>query len=161
VPHEESLLKDLKLKALGLSSLQHTITRQESRATWIHEGDANSRRRRNFIRSLEHGGQVAMLEDDKAEVALEFFEGIMAEPPIRTQRVKLEQLDLRHADLSGLCGRFFEQEVWLVIKSLPPDKVPGPDGFSARFLQAAWPIIHHDLMLAFDSFWRLDSRNLH
>jgi hypothetical protein len=102
-----------------------------------------------------------MLEDNKAEVALEFFKGIMAKPPIRTRRVKLEQLDLRHADLSSLCGRFFEQEVWSVIKSLPPDKVPGPDGFSARFLQAAWPIIHHDLMLAFDSFWRLDSRNLH
>jgi hypothetical protein len=36
-----------------------------------------------------------------------------------------------------------------------------PNGFSAQFLKAAQPIIRHDLMLAFDSFWRLDTRNLH
>jgi hypothetical protein len=63
--------------------------------------------------------------------------------------------------MSGLCGCFSEQEVWSVIKSLPPDKVPGLNGFSAHFLQAAWPIIYRDSMLAFDSFWCLDSRNLH
>jgi hypothetical protein len=28
--------------------------------------------------SLEHGGQMPMSEDDKAEVTLEFFEGILA-----------------------------------------------------------------------------------
>jgi hypothetical protein len=122
VPHEESLRKDLKLKALGLSSLQRMIAHQESRVTWIHEGDAstrffhaqaNSRRCHNFIRSHEHGGQVTMLEDDKAEVALEFFEGILAEPPIQTRRIKLEQLDLGllicpafvAAFLSRRCGR--------------------------------------------------------
>jgi hypothetical protein len=86
-PHEESLCKDLKLKALGLSSLQCMIACQESRVTLIHEGNAsthffhahaNSHWRRNFIMSLEHGGQVPMSEDDKAEVTLEFFEGILA-----------------------------------------------------------------------------------
>jgi hypothetical protein len=48
-----------------------------------------------------------------------------------------------------------------VIKSLPPDKAPGLDGFTACFLQVAWPIIHPDVMAAFDTFWHLDMRNLH
>jgi hypothetical protein len=91
-PYEESLRKELKLKALGLSSLQCTIVRQVSRVTWLHKGDAstcffhahaNARRCRNFIRSLEHDGRVVVSEDDKAEATLQFFEGILAEPPSR------------------------------------------------------------------------------
>jgi hypothetical protein len=91
-PYEESLRKELKLKALGLSSLQRTIARQVSRVTWLHKGDAstcffhahaNARRCRNFIRSLEHDGRVVVSEDDKAEATLQFFEGILAEPPSR------------------------------------------------------------------------------
>jgi hypothetical protein len=31
----------------------------------------------------------------------------------------------------------------------------------ACFLQAAWPVIGHDLMCALDMFWRLDSRHLY
>jgi hypothetical protein len=38
--HETMLRRELKLKTLGLSSLQWTITRQESRILCIREGDA-------------------------------------------------------------------------------------------------------------------------
>jgi hypothetical protein len=44
---------------------------------------------------------------------------------------------------------------------MAPDKASGPDSFTARFFQAAWPVIRHDLMSAFDAFWRLDTRHLH
>jgi hypothetical protein len=47
-----------------------------------------------------------------------------------------------------------------VIKSLPPDKAPGPDGFTAWFLQVALSVIRPDIMRAFDAFWWLDMRNL-
>jgi hypothetical protein len=57
--------------------------------------------------------------------------------------------------------RFTEEEVWLVIKGLEPDKAPSPDGFTTLFFQAAWPVIRHDLMSAFDTFWHLDMRHLH
>jgi hypothetical protein len=29
---------------------------------------------------------------------------------------------------------------------MDPDKAPGPDGFSARFLQVCWPIVEKDLL---------------
>jgi hypothetical protein len=73
-------------------------------------------------------------------------------PPTRVRRVKLDQLDLPRTNMSGMCARFSEEEVWAVVKA---------DGFLVCFLHVAWPIIRHDLMLDFDSFWRLDSRNLH
>jgi hypothetical protein len=73
----------------------------------------------------------------------------------------MEILGLLTINLSQLNERSTEEEVWAVIKSLLPDKAPGPDGFTARFLQVAWPIIRPDIMAAFDAFWHLDTRNLH
>jgi hypothetical protein len=74
VLHEESLRQQLKLKTLGLSSLQRTVARQESRLLWFSEGDApakffhsqaNGRQRRNHIHSLVHDGQMLTSETDK------------------------------------------------------------------------------------------------
>jgi hypothetical protein len=39
VPHEENLRKEMKLKSLGLSSLQRSIARQESQILWLGAGD--------------------------------------------------------------------------------------------------------------------------
>jgi hypothetical protein len=38
--HEEALHCQMKLKSMGLSSLQRTIAEQESRIWWLSEGDA-------------------------------------------------------------------------------------------------------------------------
>jgi hypothetical protein len=54
-----------------------------------------------------------------------------------------------------------EDEVWTVIRMLPSDKVSGPGGFSASFLQLAWSIIRLDAMAVFDAFWYHDMRNVH
>jgi hypothetical protein len=37
------------------------------------------------------------------------------------------------------------KEVKAALDILAPDKAPGPDGFTARFLQVCWPIIKQDL----------------
>jgi hypothetical protein len=116
-------------------------------STKFFHAHANAQWRRNFIHSLEHGGCSAVSEEAKVKVALDFFESIWEVPQAQARRVRLDWFDLPHAYLSGLCGRFSEDEVWLVVWALPPDKAPGPDGFSTRFLQVAWPIIRHDLML--------------
>lgn len=63
-PLETWLQRDLKLKSLGLASLERTIARQRSRLLWLKEGDANTkffhlharaRRRKNFISRLRDG----------------------------------------------------------------------------------------------------------
>jgi hypothetical protein len=41
---------------------------------------------------------------------------------------------------------FTYEEVWNVIRSLPPDKALGPDGFTASFLQSVWHIFRADKM---------------
>jgi len=36
-------------------------------------------------------------------------------------------------DLTGIDVCFTEEEIWATVKELPPDRPPGPDGFSGRF----------------------------
>jgi hypothetical protein len=100
-----------------------------------------------------------MLEESKAEAAFSFFEAIMGTPVARSNSISLELLHLPHLSVNHLTPCFTEQEVWNVIWSLPPDK--RSDSFTARFLQCAWHIIRHDLMMVFDAFWRSNSRSLH
>jgi hypothetical protein len=81
--------------------------------------------------------------------------------PIRSHKIHLDLLDLPWLAASGLAARFTEDEVWSVIRALPLDKAPRPDGFMTQFLQLAWPIICVYLMRAFNAFWLLDTRSFH
>jgi hypothetical protein len=159
---EDDLWKETKFKILGMSSLQHTIAKQESCLVWLHEGDvptqffhahANARHRQNRVGTLQHEGHPIISKEAKAAAFFDFFDEVLATPLSHSRRLMLDQLDLPHLiDLTGLDHHFTEDEVWSVIKGLPPDKAPGPDGFTARFLQALWMVIHHDIMCAFDAF---------
>jgi hypothetical protein len=156
---EEDLRQELKLKLLGLASLQRTIARHESRLLWLSDGDAptrffhiqaNARRRKKFIRLLEHEGQDIVDEQGKADLLFSFFDELLGAPPVRSHDIALENLNLPCPNLEGLGVRFSEEEVWGVISALLRDKVPCPDGFSAWFLQTAWDIIRPDLMRSGD-----------
>jgi hypothetical protein len=81
--------------------------------------------------------------------------------PTSSPRVKFEELGLPSLDLLALSVRFTGEEVWLVIKSLSPDKAPNPNGFTTHSFQTAWPLIRHDLMSVFNAFWRLDTHHFH
>jgi hypothetical protein len=118
--HEESLHCELKIKSLGLSSLQCTIAMQESRVLWLSEGDASTKlfhvqanvwRRRQFIRSLEHDGQILVCEDRKVAVIIEYFDSILGMPPTRDCSIGFDQLGLPHLQLHQLYDRFTKEEV--------------------------------------------------
>lgn len=60
--------------------------------------------------------------------------------------------------LAHLDAPFTEEELWTAIKTLPRDKAPGPDGFTAEFYRSAWPVIKVDLLAALNAFNRADRR---
>jgi hypothetical protein len=91
-------------------------------------------------------------EEAKALVVLDFFEEMMGTVPVSSNSINLDALDLLSIQQGGLVDRFIEEEVWNMIRSLPPDKAPGPDDFSTRFFQATWLVIRLELMAAFDTF---------
>ena len=43
-------------------------------------------------------------------------------------------------DLSFLVNPFSKEEIDAVVKHLPSDKAPRPDGFNTDFLKKCWPI---------------------
>ena len=72
----------LKGRLLALAAIQKIRWRQRSRLVWIRVGDANtklfhlranSRRRKNHIPVLQHGGHVASDHEDKAAVLKNHF----------------------------------------------------------------------------------------
>ncbi|KAM0864696.1 hypothetical protein ACQ4PT_043753 [Festuca glaucescens] len=74
----------------------------------------------------------------------------------RDYTLDLAELGLRSMDLSELDEEFTEQEVWEVIKEVPQDRAPGPDGFIGAFYQHAWQWIRQDAMAALCKFRRGD-----
>lgn len=54
-----------------------------------------------------------------------------------------------------------EHEIWAVVRELPPDKAPGPDGFMGAFYQSAWPVIKADVLRAINAFFAADQRQFH
>jgi hypothetical protein len=104
---------------------------------------------------------VVLSEERKSEAVLNFFDSMLGTPPTLLTLIQLDQLELLRANWAALAKWFSEEEVWSMIRLLPPDKAPGPDGFTTRFMQVAWPIIHPVLMAAFDAWWCLNTRNFH
>jgi hypothetical protein len=84
---ERALLSNLKNRILALSVLNKIQIRQRSRLTWIKEGDvnskffhikANSRRRKNFIQSLQTPSGIAISAQDKENELYRFFKERLA-----------------------------------------------------------------------------------
>lgn len=59
-------------------------------------------------------------------------------------------------DLSHLEEPFDQHEIDEIIKQLPLDKSPGPDGFNNEFLKKCWPIIKQDFYNLCNAFFHGD-----
>jgi hypothetical protein len=64
--------------------------------------------------------------------------GITANP---TMVFNLTQLIVPNEDLSSLVTPFSQSEIDSIIKRMPPDKAPGPDGFNGHFIKTCWQLI--------------------
>jgi hypothetical protein len=146
----------LKKKALLLSSLMRSMARLRSRISWLKEGDANTKlfhlharhcKRKNFVSRLVDGYYTLTSHDEKAACVDPFYTNLIGKSVDRDRVIDLEALGMPTFELSELDAPFSEQEVEDIIKSLPADKAPGPDGFTGRFYKVCWPIIKPDMMV--------------
>jgi hypothetical protein len=167
---EAALRWFLKIHYLGLTSLERTMARQRSSMQWLHEGDANTkffqlhanhRRRRNHIGMLEVEVVTLVAEEEKAEAGFNYFSGILGTDHDKEGRLNFEALGIHRRDISSLGCPFAEEEIWAVIKELPLDKAPWPDGFTGRFYRFARLVIKRGVIRAFDAFSSMDCRSFH
>jgi hypothetical protein len=140
-PKELELHTELKFKCLGLASLWRTIARQRSQIVFLKEGGANTRffhlhachrGRKNFIEQLQHQGLSVVDEDAKAHIVFDHFNAILGEPADRSHGLDFSKLDLPSHNLP-IDFYFSEDEIWVAISEMPPDKSPGSNGFTGHF----------------------------
>ena len=54
--------------------------------------------------------------------------------------------------LDSLSAPFSCEEIDNVVKEMPTDKAPGPDGFNGQFLKSCWHIVKQDIYLLCKEF---------
>jgi hypothetical protein len=166
---EVLLKRDLKVRLLGLTAVEKLRAKQASRLMAIRASEANSklfflhangRRRKNFIHSLHTPDGLFFSHEDVAEIFFDFYSTHFGTPPPRDCTLDWQALGIIQHDLAHLEDNFTEEEVFAVVKELPTEKAPGPDGFIGAFYKSSWGIIKADLLLAIDFFFGLHDQHL-
>lgn len=106
-----------------------------------------------------HEGQTFTSEEAKSDAVFDYYNAILGSRFHRQHRIDLARLHLPRPDLQALVEPFSEEEVSKIILESPPDRAPGPDGFTTRFYRAAWSVIKDDVCSTFNCLWQQDWRS--
>ena len=163
---QEWNLRDLLRKHyLDLLDRQNAYWRQRGKINWVKLGDTNSkffharasvRHRYNFISSLKNDDQMDILDHDgKAAILWKAFKERLGSSEPTVMHFDLDNLlgqDINHDTFHDLERPFSPEEIDSVIKDLPNDKSPGPDGFNNEFIKHCWDIVGKDIQDLINDF---------
>jgi hypothetical protein len=153
-----------KKRVLGWAVIERARKKQCSQINNLREGDANTkyfhhkaitRRQKNFIQRLRTPTCWALSHQDKQDVVMQHITDFLSSPSQRTQELNWEALALPKMDLTHLDKPFEEAEIVRAISQLPPDRAPGPDGYTSIFFRKCWHIIRGGVMAAIYSLHAL------
>eukprot|EP00253_Pinus_taeda_P022364 PITA_22364 len=133
--------------------------RQKSRTLWLQSGDKNTsffhkqaEARKNFksVSEIHHQNTVIKDFEGIKRAAYSFYHDLYSapeEPAIDTQVYPIDLIPncVQDSDNAKLIAPISMEELKDVLDSMEPDKAPGPDGFSVRFLLTCWSTIKKDL----------------
>ena len=153
----------LKAHILRLHGYKKEYWKKRYTVRWTKLGDegtkffhaaATERYRINTITSLTaEDGRSITEHNEKAALLLEAFKKRMGCSSNPTMLYNLDHLVQARDDLVSLSRPFSTHEIDEVIKHMPSDKAPGPDGFNGLFLKKCWDLIKEDVYkLCFDFF---------
>lgn len=134
--------------------------RQKSINLWLQAGDKNTsffhkhvEPRKQFKNVSEIRSQDAVVKDFEGikRAAFSFFKDLYSAPddqPIDPQAYLYNLIPFCVQDPVNnmLTAPISMDELKKALDCMEPDKAPGPDGFTARFLQSCWSTINKDLL---------------
>lgn len=111
--------------------------------------------RRNTISQLrnEHGLWIQD-HNGKAGLLWSSFRQRMGMTSSPTMLFDLSGLFTPIENLDSLVAPFHTDEIDCIVKRMPPDKAPGPDGFNGLFLKKCWPFIKDDFYMLCTEFYQ-------
>jgi len=138
--------------------------RQRNSLRWIKLGDENTEffhtiatisHKRNFIVPLTNQeGSPATDHDQKANLLWTTSKKRLGNSEFTRMAYELSSILMEH-DLDGLDSDSSQEEIDMVIKFLPNNHAPGPDGFNGLFSKKCWNIIKGDFNRLMHDFCNL------
>jgi hypothetical protein len=108
---------------------------------------------KNLITSLTDNSELPVYShNQKADLLWNDFQERLGTTYNPVMLFNLDSLLNHNHDLSSLELPFSTIDIDEIIKALPTDKSPGPDGFSNEFIKKCWSIIKHDFYSLCDAF---------
>lgn len=160
---ERNFRKILKTHIIRLLGYQNAYWKKRCTYRWAMKGEENTkyfharateRYRRNVITNITlHNGNITEDHDEKAAAFFNAFKdrmGVAAQP---IYDFNLHDIIDPVPGLEELSMPFTNDEIDRVIKIIPSDRAPGPDGFTGHFLKVCWDIIKPDFYKLCQDFW--------
>ncbi|KAE8802891.1 hypothetical protein D1007_21325 [Hordeum vulgare] len=119
---------------------------------------ANIRRSKNFITHIKSDGVIVTDQKLKEQAFFEAYDNLLGNEQARRHTLDLQLLGIQSHILSDLEEMINEEEVWGVIKELPSDRAPSPDGFIGAFYHRACPIIKRNVKAVILKLYVVDGR---
>eukprot|EP00253_Pinus_taeda_P028873 PITA_28873 len=158
---EGDLLKEL----YNQNRREEEEQRQKSRCLWLNSGDKNTtffhnnlklRRAANNIDKISVEGRIFSEQEEIKNAASRHFHSLLTAEPnylenpdfLSPLENKISENQKAHLDKDIT----MEEIVWS-LQSMPPDKAPGPDGFTAAFFKSHWDIIKKDYIRMVKNFF--------
>ena len=161
--HEANFRNILKNHVSRLIRYKNTYWKQRYTSRWVVLGDENTkffhsaateRYRINTISSLQlPSGNLVVGHNEKAALLWEAFKERMGQSDNPELLFDLSALITGFQNLDSLMEPFTKEEIDDIVKSIPADRAPGPDGFNGFFLKKCWHIVKEDIYkLCFDFY---------
>jgi hypothetical protein len=99
-------------------------------------------------------GVIHFEHEHKSNLLWEAFKNRLGSSDFIGIDFDLSELLIRNEDLHELDSPFSKLEIDNIVKALPSDKSPGPDGFNTNFIKKCWHIIAQDFYDLCEKFYQ-------
>jgi hypothetical protein len=149
--------QELKEEIQMLLEQQELKWKQRAKEVWLQKGDRNTkffhasasqRRRGNRITGVQDAvGRDCNKQEETEEAFVSYYQSLFNSGGVRQaeQCISTVQEKVTDGMRDGLLADFTREEIHAALKSMPPQKAPGPDGYTADFYQFHWDTVGEEV----------------